>query len=95
MSKVNPHDKIESKLDEFKTELVKLQNRLEDAPDTLKADLKADINYIETMLIDLKKQISQLKDMTLDKWDEVEDDFKHAYCNISKAIKNAFSKTST
>ena len=93
MSIQTTHDKLNAKLEEHKTQLKSLKDKLNNSSDSLKADLEPEIDNIEKMLINIKKHISQLGEAAEDEWEIVDSKFKGCWKGISHAIKSAVSKS--
>lgn len=94
MPKLTPHEKLDEKLDGYKTQLIHLKDMLDKSSESLKSDLEADINDIEKMLKNVKKHMSQLGYVAEDEWHVVESNFKGCWNDISRSIKNAVYKSS-
>lgn len=59
MNELNAHEALERKLDYYKSRLVEFKNLINNSPTSLNSDLIADIDSIELMLSNIRKQIVQ------------------------------------
>ena len=84
--------KLQSKLDEWNTDIDKLKAKADSAEADAQLEYYKQIEELRSMQEAARKKLEELKDTSDDAWEDLKAGIDSAWDSLSRSIKSAFSR---